>query len=603
MKRFKTIYLLLLSLCLVGMTQPLVAQSSKTIASDKAGSLSSKLTGLEGVTDLTITGIMDATDLAAIAKALPDLLRLDLEQVSFKKHLDPYDPYGGPSADCFPFGLNGKMKSLQELILPSSITKITGGALFGLQALTKLTCPTAVVPAIEGWEQELTSSEIYAQCTLYVQEGLVNAFKQSNTWAFHQVLPIPKPFEADLSLTVATSVAFTITVGAEGEAVTVHYPDGFQESKVGAKDALMLTFTHTIDPSKVTNEKRILISAPTAIALKAERSGVTACEFIRKIPLQELALRSEGELTALDLSSLTSLTSLILSNCAKLTTLQLPTTAPQLKTLQLPGTAVRELTLTPYTALEELDLVSVGLSEIDLTGLTQLRSIALTDNELTALDLPQSTRITTLYCGDNKLTLDKLPTLAINGPAYVYAPQAPMSWGKDSYSTDDAIDLSHLTQLQGVLAAPVASVYACFDAKSKAQLREGIDYKVLREGVFQLLAPHADGVFFTVTTSAFPAFTGDNAYQTEPIVITQGTSVCAPTVSNQPLQIEPESKGVTLTTQASLPYALYDLSGACHYRGTLQAGRTDLPLASGSYLLVYRLGDRDESVKFVVTTR
>ena len=178
-----------------------------------------------------------------------------------------------------------------------------------------------------------------------------------------------------------------------------------------------------------------------------------------------------------------------------------------------------------------------------------------------------------------------------------------MSWGKDSYSTDDAIDLSHLTQLQGVLAAPVASVYACFDAKSKAQLREGIDYKVLREGVFQLLAPHADGVFFTVTTPAFRAFTGDNAYQTEPIVITQGTSVCAPTVSNQPLQIEPESKGVTLTTQASLPYALYDLSGACHYRGTLQAGRTDLPLASGSYLLVYRLGDRDESVKFVVTTR
>lgn len=1014
----------------------LSAQSSQTIVNNKAGSLSSKLTDLEGVADLTIQGVMDASDLAAIAKALPDLLRLDLEEVTFKEYIDPYDPYSGSSsADCYPIGLNGKMKSLQELILPSSITKITDGSLFGLKALTKLTCPTAVVPTVEGWGEELTSSEIYAQCTLYVQEELVEAFKQRSTWAFHTILPIPKAFEADLSLTVATSATFSITVGAEGDAVTVHYPDGFQETKVGADGALTLAFTHTIDPSKVAEEKRILISAPKAIRLTTQGTSLTACSFIRELPLQELTLRFESELMALDLSQLSSLTLVNLGGCSKLTSLTLPTTAPQLKSLQLPNTAVGTLTLTAYPTLEELDLASVGLSQVTLTGLTQLSTLDLSDNKLTSidltgltaistlrvgnnqlteltlssttfdelnvehnhlssidlsqvtkigafycndnnftldklpkkgpiisayiyapqarhqlpqtiaqgevldlsaiasvqgvlaqpaastfswydnagnlltegidyetkgtgqfaflrpfadsvycqvkskafpkftgkssykttsiaitepalaanftyytsqakqnfsvkttpsgtvsvrtadgitlqatgddeygiarfahlidtdkvadpkqmkmeiicdqmysfaaqntgiseveltdcpqlkrltlkyqqlssidlskasnleelyldgneqleqvdltglgslrwlnvsnlpklktldlaqipalthllayntqcanlpvevcpnlevldltntgssqlnvadltqlqrllltnnklekvetakltaltelqvdknqlnelvlhapnletlnvtsnllseLDLSQSTRITTLYCSDNKLSLDKLPTLAINGSAYIYAPQAPMSWSKASYSTDDAIDLSHLTQLQGVLAGPIASVYACFDAKSKTQLQEGSDYKVLREGVFQILAPHADGVFFTITTPAFPAFTGEKAYQTKPIVITQGTSVCAPIISNHPLQIESENEGITLITREVLPYALYDLSGVCLYQGTLQAGRTELPLANGSYLLVYRLGNKDYSVRVIVSAR
>lgn len=1037
MNRHRVIYTLLVWLSLIGaMTGTLTAQSSQTIVNNKAGSLSSKLSDLEGVTDLTVQGVMDATDLAAIAKALPDLLRLDLEKVTFKAYFDPYDPYSGSSADCFPIGLNGKMKSLQELILPSSITKISSATLFGLKALTKLTCPTAVVPTVEGYGQELTSDEIYAQCTLYVQEELVEAFKQSDSWkAFHAILPIPKPFEADLSMTVATSATFSITVGAQDDAVTAHYPDGFQETKVGADGALTLAFSHTIDQSKVADEKRILISAPKAIRLTTQGTGLTACTFMRELPLQELTLRFESELTALDLSQLSSLTAVNLSRCGKLTSLTLPSTAPQLKSLQLPNTAVSSLTLTSYPALEELDLASVGLSQVTLTGLTKLRTLDLSDNkltsidltgltaistlrvgnnqlteltlsstsfdelnvehnhlssidlsrvtkigalycndnnftldklpakgavisayryapqakhqlpqtiaqgevldlsaiasvqgvlaqpatstfswydnagnlltegtdyeikgagqfaflrpfadsvycqvkskafpkftgkssykttsiaitepvvtanftyytsqakqnfsvkttpsgtvsvrtadgvtlqatgddeygiarfahlidtdkvsdpkhmkmeivcdqmysfaaqatgiseveltdcpqlkrltlkyqqlssidlskasnleelyldgnekleqvgltglsslrwlnvsnlpklktldlaqtpglthllayntqcanmpveictnlevldltntgssqlkvadltrlkrllltsnnlkkietakltaltelqvdknqltelvlhapnletlnvtsnQLTALDLSQATGITTLYCSDNKLSLDKLPTLAIDGPAYVYAPQAPMSWSKDSYSTDDAIDLSHLTQLRGVLAGPATSVYACFDAKSKAQLQEGTDYKVLREGVFQLLAPHADGVFFTITTPAFPAFTGDKAYQTEPIVITQGTGVCSPIVSKHPLEIVSGSEGISLTAQEALPYALYDLSGVCHYQGTLQTGRTELSLACGSYLLVYQLGNRSYSVKVVVTAQ
>ena len=166
-----------------------------------------------------------------------------MRSVSFLAHADKVSLKLPPLWDKESEGVCKELPHPQHPSIPSSITKSTDGTLFGLKALTKLTCPTAVVPTIEGWGDELTSDEIYAQCTLYVQEELVEAFKQSSTWkSFHAILPIPKPFEADLSMTVATNAAFSISVGAEGDAVTVHYPDGFQETKVGADGALTPAF-------------------------------------------------------------------------------------------------------------------------------------------------------------------------------------------------------------------------------------------------------------------------------------------------------------------------------------------------------------------------
>lgn len=1033
MKRLHTLCLLLLSLCIVSIQQ-LSAQSSETIINNQAGMLSGKLAGLNGVTDLTIQGVMDSRDLKSIATLLPDIVRLDLEEVSFKQYFDPYDPYNSPSADCFPAGLNGITKKLEELILPASITKITDFSLGGLSALTKLTCPTPVVPSVEGWGTDITGGDVLAQCTLYVREEMVEAFKGSTAWQFHAILPISTgggvAFEPNLSLTVATSATFSITVDAAGDAVVVHYPDGVEETKVGADGALTLSFSHAIDQSKVTDETAVLISAPKATRLTTQGTGLSACNFITTLPLEELSLRFESELTALDLSPLSSLTSVNLSQCSKLTSLTLPTEAPQIRSLLLPSTAVGEMTLTSYTSLEELDLASVGLATISLTGLTKLVSLDLSDNKLstidltgltalttlrlgdnklteltlsstdldelnvennqlaaidlsqvtrigafycngnrltmdklptkgsvisayiyapqakhqiaesvaqgevidlsaiaslqgvlskpaastfswydhegnylmegtdyevkgagqfaflrtfpdsvycrvkskafpkftgknsyettavtitepieaanfvyyttepkqnfsvktisggtvtvrtadgttltatgddeygiarfahrietskvadpqrmkmevickemlsyaaqstgiteveltdcpklmrltlkyqrltsidlsqataleelyldgneeldhidlsglsslrwlnvsnlpklttvdlaqlpalthllayntqcanlpvelctnlqvldltntgstqlqvgrltqlqrllvadnkletletaqltaltelqvaknklyeltlnapnletlnvaenllTSLDLSSSTKVTTLYCNDNRMSLDKLPTLTPS--AYVYAPQAAMSWSVASYSTDDAIDLSHLTQLQGVLGHPVASSYSCYDAKDAKQLIENTDYKVLREGVFQFVAPHAEGVYFTITTAAFPDFIGEKIYQTEPIVITQGTSVCSPITDAMPLQVTTDATGVTLTTTEDVSYRLYDLSGVSICDGTLVGGSTQIALASGSYLLVYRLGDAYYTIPLLV---
>lgn len=1038
MKRFRLLNILLLWLATIGsMTTGLTAQTSRMILNSQVGALRGKLAGLDGVTDLTVQGVIDAQDLKAIAEILPNIIRLDLEEVSFKALIDPYDPYSSTSDDCFTTGLSYKTKKLQELILPASITKIADYAFGGLKALTKLTCPTTVVPAVEGWGSDITDSDILAQCTLYVREDMVEAFKASKSWGFHAILPIPSgggaAFEPDLSLTVTTSATFSITVGAEGDAVTVHYPDGVAETKVGADGALTLSFNHAIDESKVAGETTVLISAPKAIRLTTQGTGLTACSFIKELPLEELSLRFEGELTALDLSSLSSLTTVNLSQCAKLATLTLPTQAPQLRTLLLPGTAVGEVTLTAYSSLKELDLAGVGLSAVSLSGLTKLTSLDLSDNKLstinlsgltalttlrlgdnqlselhlsstdfdelnvennrlatidlsqvtrigafycsgnrftldklptkgsvisaylyapqakhqiaesiargeeidlsavatlqgvlskptastfswydhegnylmegidyevrgagqfaflrtfpdsvycrveskafpkftgknsyettriaiteplvaanfiyytskprqnfsvktlpggtvtvrtadgatlmstgddeygiarfahridtdkvtdqkrmkmeviceemysyaaqgtgiteveltncpklqrltlksqqltsivlstasaleelyldgnseltqldltglnslrwlnvsnlphlttidltqlpalthllayntqcanlpvefcpnlqvldvtntgttqlkvaslsqlqrllvadnqletletsgltaltelqvahnklselilnapnletlsveenhlTSLDLSSSTQITTLYCQANRLSLDKLPARAIG--TYVYAPQAPMSWSKASYSTDDEIDLSHLTQLQGVLDHPVVSTFSCYEAKSTKRLQEGRDYKVLREGVFQFVAPHTDGVYFAITTPAFPDFIGEEMYLTEPIEITQGTNICTPAVGEASLQVTTEPTGITLATSEVCSYALYDLSGVRIYGGILTTGRTQLSLAPGSYLLVYRLAGVSYSVKLVIPAR
>lgn len=448
--------------------------------------------------------------------------------------------------------------------------------------------------------------------------------------------------------------------------VSVRTADGVTLQATGDDEYGIARFAHLIDTDKVSDPKhmKMEIVCDQMYSFAAQDTGIsevelTDCPQLKRLTLkyqqlssidlskasnlEELYLDGNEKLEQVGLTGLSSLRWLNVSNLPKLKTLDLAQT-PGLTHLLAYNTQCANLPVEICTNLEVLDLTNTGSSQLKVADLTRLKRLLLTSNnlkkietakltaltelqvdknqltelvlhapnletlnvtsnQLTALDLSQATGITTLYCSDNKLSLDKLPTLAIDGPAYVYAPQAPMSWSKDSYSTDDAIDLSHLTQLRGVLAGPAASVYACFDAKSKAQLQEGTDYKVLREGVFQLLAPHTDGVFFTITTPAFPAFTGDKAYQTEPIVITQGTGVCSPIVSEHPLEIVSGSEGISLIAQEALPYALYDLSGVCHYQGTLQTGRTELPLACGSYLLVYQLGNRSYSVKVVVTAR
>lgn len=560
----KKVLSFLIFVLLLSSSPSLLAQKSKIIINDTAGKLASKLSSLDKLSDLTIQGPINSFDLQAIGNKLPDLLRLNLKEATFKAFVDPYDPYSSTSDNCFTSGLSYKTKKLQELILPSSITKIASYALGGLSNLTKLTCPTTLVPSIEGWGTEITDASTLSRCTLYVLPHLIDNFKSSKAWNFSSILSLSNesesPFEANISLVVnKEEVAFLIKVKKEGNSVSVRYPDGKEETQKATEESLTLSFKHLLDRNKISGENDILISAPQAILFSTQNTGVTMFSLLQEPPLQELSLRYEADLSTLDLSKLSSLENLNLSQCKKLTTLTLPKEAKQLKKLLLPGTSIQQIELTPYPSLEEIDLAGLGLSSLSLSGLNQLQSLDLSDNklkdidltglstlstlrlgfnllsevtlpakefdelnvehnQLSAIDLSQISRIGALYCNDNCFTLDKLPSKGSVIKSYIYAPQAKQKLPL-SLEQGATIDLSPIASLKGILKKETPSTFKWYDHKGNL-LTEGTDYEVKGAGLFVFLRAFPNSVYCKVASKAFPKFTKNKSYETTPITIT-----------------------------------------------------------------------------------
>jgi len=93
MKKLLTIFIFVMLANLIS------AQVYKTINVTTAGKLSALLTATENatVTDLTITGIIDAVDFRYLLFEVPLLTVLDLSDVI----IQPYDSTGGSSIDGF----------------------------------------------------------------------------------------------------------------------------------------------------------------------------------------------------------------------------------------------------------------------------------------------------------------------------------------------------------------------------------------------------------------------------------------------------------------------------------------------------------------------
>lgn len=143
------------------LTTLLTAQVSKTINVTTAGTLSSLLTTNEKstVTNLTLTGNIDARDVKFISFELIKLTTLDISAVLIKSCSSggPYDwvaPYPANEMPAYSFSKrqgtgdgpsenNGK-KTLTSIKLPTSITSIGESAFIGCSGLTNITIPNSV---------------------------------------------------------------------------------------------------------------------------------------------------------------------------------------------------------------------------------------------------------------------------------------------------------------------------------------------------------------------------------------------------------------------------------------------------------------------------
>lgn len=144
----KPIYLLFIFLCLTIIAQ---AQVSKTVNITSAGTLKTMLTEneLQTITDLTLTGTIDARDFKTMRDNMPSLSILDMGEVTVSHYFGwegTWDINEFP-ADAIPIGAfsknNGKY-SLTSVTLPASINAILGNAFAWCANLGSINIPSTV---------------------------------------------------------------------------------------------------------------------------------------------------------------------------------------------------------------------------------------------------------------------------------------------------------------------------------------------------------------------------------------------------------------------------------------------------------------------------
>ncbi|MGE5427278.1 MAG: BACON domain-containing protein [Methylococcaceae bacterium] len=145
-------------LLLLGVSASLLlrAQVSMTVANN-AGNLSAIITSeqLSTVTDLTITGTIDANDIATINNLMPALKTLDISNTTlspcFIPSVDNFvaDWFPGPSLSRNSLNYGGLMKPLLTSVQLPSTLQILGSSAFEYSGITSVTIPATVTSI--GW--------------------------------------------------------------------------------------------------------------------------------------------------------------------------------------------------------------------------------------------------------------------------------------------------------------------------------------------------------------------------------------------------------------------------------------------------------------------
>ena len=142
----KKLCLLILAGCLAMLLQ---AQVSKTVHLATAGTLGTRLTAVElaAITNLTLTGKIDARDFKTMREKMPVLAHIDMETVKIEAYTEkrgqwykadelPHSAFSNPYSD---------KASLKSINLPKSVTSIGSYAFSGCRGLTTISIPNSVI--------------------------------------------------------------------------------------------------------------------------------------------------------------------------------------------------------------------------------------------------------------------------------------------------------------------------------------------------------------------------------------------------------------------------------------------------------------------------
>ena len=234
----------------------------------------------------------------------------------------------------------------------------------------------------------------------------------------------------------------------------------------------------------------------------------------------------------------TSLTRIEANDCA-LTSIDF-TGATAITYLAVNNNPMNTLDLSALTALKSLYANNTGLTSIDLSLNTKLRDVYVNENQLTTLDVSKVVSGAYVYAKDNNLTeivglealtagsrlhitgnnftLATLPAATIlttegESGKYCYAPQKPLAIATE-INEGEELDLSAQTNIVGRASEAQATVYTWYTA-------DGTEFTSYTEtdGKFVFDVTEDTELYCTMTTAAFPSFSGANAFKTTNIVV------------------------------------------------------------------------------------
>jgi len=183
------------------------------------------------------------------------------------------------------------------------------------------------------------------------------------------------------------------------------------------------------------------------------------------------------ELTALDVTRATSLTYLYI------------------KTNQ-----IETLDLSNCTALTFVDCSENLLTSLNLPSTSTLTAVNCDNNLLTSLNVSGATGITELTCTNNKLTFATLPIKQPSWTTYTYSPQQNFDLPKQTYITNEEIDLS------SQLTVGSNTTTYTWKTASGTNLVSGTDYNVTG-GKFTFLKTYTENLYCEMSNTTFPSLT------------------------------------------------------------------------------------------------
>lgn len=280
--------------------------------------------------------------------------------------------------------------------------------------------------------------------------------------------------------------------------------------------------------------------ATTLKDLTANTNKLASIDLTKNTELEKLTINN-NQLTSIDISKCTKLTTLDITNNLltaiditknqALQTLRIGqnklageldlSTNPTIKSVYALGMELNSVKIGNNTASKPLfSLNNNKLTSIDASGIQDAgnATLNLVGNQLTEIKLP-SAKMKTLNISKNNFTLATLPDATTTAKGFTYAPQNDYVIA-ESYKVGDVLDLSSQT------SATLNTQFAVYKS-DKTALTEGTDYTVADGKITFLTAQ--DAVYVTMTSTAYPKFTGTSIYKTTVTKVEGSTGINAVT--------------------------------------------------------------------------